>query len=221
MRIALSAHVNIARRRRSRLEGENVIHDGHLAQGPGELQKALRGSEATRTRKLASRDEDMGQFVSDDPSLDDDIASEILSSVKVASMPKISIKAPSTSTSADFIFNPATHSTRYSSRHTVKNSLERRMPGFVVKVFDIFGEGQVELEVASDITVGNATATVVAKCLASSYDMAVRNVSVVSNGQRFEVRPADRARSPEDTVTFISRLVSNCLAGKSDADIPI
>lgn len=211
---------NTARRRRQLRDTDSVVTDGHLTQGPNKLQKALRGAGEARDRKLISRDERMGQFLTDDPELDEELDGEIEQVVEVRAMPQVKSKT-SVSESADVIFNPCTQQTRYSSRHAVKQNLERRMYGFLVNVHDIYGEGQVDLTISTEMEVGNLLASVVAKCIASSYDMAVRTVRVVCDGRTYDVRPADRARSPEDTKIFLERLVANVVAGHPDEDIPI
>ena len=118
------------------------------------------------------------------------------------------------SMSGDVIFTPYTDGTQYACRRDAQANLRRRMPDFNVLLSDVTGEGQIDFTVSSVFDVEGSKIAVTARGIASPYEMAVHTVTVNSGSQMIELNPVDRARSPEDTVTFLKRVAMNTLAGK-------
>lgn len=215
------AHGNVARRRRLAEQRSDAITGDHLSQQPPRVVGRVRGDALKRGNKFAKRDVLLGQNREPEQSADDDLPDDVQSVTENTGEPVAKVIKPKASkaltdhelsTSADVIFNPATQSTRYSSRTMIKRNLERRMPGFTAHVYDVFGEGQVDVSLACEMQVGDGLACVEARCIASTMDMAIRNIHIRADGRSFKVRPVDRAFSPEDADMFIRRITSNCLS---------
>ena len=117
------------------------------------------------------------------------------------------------STSGDVIYNPCTQSTQYSARKAVKLNLERRIPGAVVTVHDVGGDGLVRLSLSMEYEVEDMHVEIRAKSLASPSDMTITQATVVCNDQQLDIDPVDQARTPEDTAIFLKRLAANCALG--------
>ena len=223
---------NPARRKRLREQRDDKVSGNHLAQTAPKVVTSLRGDNLRRGNALFEKNVKLGTEVGNEHSGDDvsDFDPEVdaypdvepnpdidgIIEEKGISMPKVqsvsvSLKAE-VSQSADVIFYPATQMTRYAGRTSIKRNIERRMPGYKCKVFDVDGEGQADFSIAADVLVDNVNASIEARCRAATMDMALRSVTIWVEGRKFVIPPVDKARSPEDTVIFLNRLASNCVS---------
>lgn len=113
--------------------------------------------------------------------------------------------------SADVIFTPYTNGTQYSSRRDAKSNIERRMPGWTASISDVTGEGQITFSLSGEIALSDdVTALIVARGTASPVEMAVHNVRIECGDHQYDIDPVEKARSPEDTLAFLSKLAQNC-----------
>jgi hypothetical protein len=114
------------------------------------------------------------------------------------------------SESGDVIYSPGTQS-RYSAERAIKSNLQRRIPGSVVRVSDIGGDGLVRLSLSISYEVNEATVDLTAHSLASPSDMTITSATVVCGDDVYDIDPVDQARSPEETAVFLKRLAANCV----------
>lgn len=110
----------------------------------------------------------------------------------------------------DVIFTPYTDGTQYACRRDAKANLERRMPGWSASISDVTGEGQVSFSVNGQVDIEGVTATIVASGIASPLEMAVHSVRIERANEQYDIDPVDKARSPEDTLRFLTQLAQNC-----------
>jgi len=114
------------------------------------------------------------------------------------------------SESGDVIYSPSTQSTQYSARRAVKSNLERRIPGSLVKVHDISGDGLVRLSLSLEYDVAGTNVQLQALSLASPSDMTIISAEITCNEKLYDIDPVDQARTPEETAIFLTRLAANC-----------
>lgn len=217
---------NTARRKRLREQRDDKVSGNHLSQKAAKVVTSIRGDDLKRGDSLFNKNVNLGSEVGNEHTGDDtgDFDQEIddcpdidgFTEEKGIPMPKVQSVSvslnPAVSESADVIFYPATQMTRYSGRSMIKRNIERRMPGYKCKVFDVDGEGQADFSIAADVVFDGVNASIEARCRAATMDMALRSVSIWVDGRKFVVTPVDKARSPEDTVVFLNRLGANCVA---------
>ena len=215
---------NPARRKRLRDQRDDKVSGDRLAQTAPKVVTSVRGGDLRHGKDLFTRNVKLGTEVGEDDQNSDD--SDVDSSPDIDQMPdvediieekgttvpKVKTTTVELSTAADVIFYPATQMTRYSGRTAIRNNIERRMPGYTCRVFDVDGEGQADFAIAADIDVGGVNASVEARCRAATMDMALRTITIWVEGRKFTIPPVDKARSPEDTSAFLSRLATNVVA---------
>ena len=238
--ISLSKN-NPARRKRLREARNDKVSGNHLSQTAPRVVTSIRGDNLRRGNEIFDHTHNLGseignEFSGDDPSsvdpeidaypdVDNQPDVDAIVEEKGTPMPKVKKVSVSmdaaVSEAADVIFYPATQATRYSGRTAIKRNIERRMPGYVCKVFDVDGEGQADFSIAADIDVGGINASVEARCRAATMDMALRSVTIWVGGRKFALTPVDKARSPEDTSVFLSRLATNVVKITDKTPLPV
>lgn len=204
---------NQATRRKVRKAGvDNVDGNRIIIDGP-KIVRRLKGAFVKKGAKLLQNDlkreeEPKDEVVQQDESEvtsvtvtdDSDKEPKVMDRVKIA-------------LSGDVIFTPYTDGTQYACRRDAKANLSRRMPSFDILLSDVTGEGQIDFTVSNSFDVEGKAVSVTARGLASPYEMAVHTITLNFGDKTFEVNPADRARSPEDTVNFLKRVAVNCVNG--------
>ena len=116
----------------------------------------------------------------------------------------------SQSLSGDVIYSPLTQSTQYIARSAVKSNLERRIPGSVIRVLDIGGDGLVRLNLSISYEVDGEHIDLEALSLASPSDMTIISAQIHCGSKSYDIDPVDQSRTPEETAVFLKRLAGNC-----------
>lgn len=115
------------------------------------------------------------------------------------------------SLSDDVIFNPGTHTTRYSMERAIKANLKRRLPTFEIDVGRVLVDDDhtlVHTTLTTDIDLNDGrTCHVVAQATASPADLIVRELTFLCGQFTKTVRPAAARRTPEVVYEFVHRLV--------------
>lgn len=196
-------------RRRARKSALDRVDGNHLIKDDPQIVQRVQGDKMRRGGKLADADKGLGddlESTSDEENAEVGTISEVSTSNMIflgANMKKI------ISVSADVIFVPYTQTTQYSARRSAKMNLERRMPGCKVRITDVSGEGQVDFEISTCVSVEDQDMQVVAHGIASPFEMAIHTAVVTAGDRTFNVDPVDKARSPEATLEFLRRMVTN------------
>lgn len=209
----VASESNQATRRKARKAGiDNVDGNRIIIDGP-KIVRRLKGAFVKKGAKLLQNDLKREEDHKDEASKQDE--SEV-TSVKVTDdsdkEPKVMDRVK-IAISGDVIFTPYTDGTQYACRRDAKANLGRRMPSFDILLSDVTGEGQIDFTVSNSFDVDGKAVSVTARGLASPYEMAVHTITLNFGDKTFEVNPADRARSPEDTVNFLKRVAVNCVNG--------
>ena len=204
---------NAATRRKARkanldnVDGNRIIIDGPKIVRRLKGMNVKKGAALLKNELKTEEDPKDGTSQHDIPEVD---------SVKVTTdsdkEPKV-MERVRISLGGDVIFTPYTDGTQYACRRDATANLRRRMPGFEIMLSDVTGEGQIDFTLSNAFDIEGAEVALTARGLASPYEMAVHTITINYKDKTFEVNPADKARSPEDTVNFLKRVAVNCVNG--------
>lgn len=214
MRIRIESTSNQATRRKARQASIDKVSGNKLLRDDPLLVRHIEAAKLRRGGTLAEQDKGIGDNLSSD---EDTMNADVVNVTEKTEEPAVKISTSSfiktngylVSESADVIFVPYTHTTRYSMSKSAKRNLERRMPGCEVSINDVSGEGQIDFELTATLSVDDRPFQVRAEGIASPYEMAVHTVIVNCNDRTFNIDPVDKARSPEKTLEFLQRMVGN------------
>lgn len=213
MKILISQS-NQATRRRARQGLADKVSGNKLLRDDPLLVRHIEADKLRKGGKLADQDKGIGDNLSSE---EDTLNADVVRVSEHTEEPAVKISTSNmraegsklVSESADVIFVPYTQTTRYSASKSAKRNMERRMPGCEVYIKDVSGEGQIDFELTAALSVEDQQFQVRANGIASPYEMAVHTVVVNSGDRTFNIDPVDKARSPEDTLGFLQRLVGN------------
>ena len=218
----ISKSNEVSRRKVRKSNFENIDGNRIIIDGP-KIVRRIAGKLIQKTATPEKNGDELRRTIDPDITSDPDLEQENemeeespeIESVQVVTAKESSMKPEKITFSlcGDVIFTPYTDGTQYACRRDATANLRRRMPGFDVLISDVTGEGQVDFTVSNEFYVEGQQIVVTARGLASPYEMAVHSISVNYKGKEFNVTPVDRARSPEDTVSFLNRVAVNCANG--------
>lgn len=120
------------------------------------------------------------------------------------------------SLSDDMLFNPKTHTTRYSLKRCLQAALSRRMPGLEAQVGRILGDDgyntMADFSASGMIDCAGTQVAVQVDCTCNRHDVLIKSVSMTADDMEkpVTVQPAEIYRKPEEAFAFIKQLAANC-----------
>lgn len=211
-------------RRMARKENAGIVRGDQLNPEGSQVARKVSGNALLRrgAAKKVRVDSGVGDADELDNALDhlddlddENLHGEISHNSQGDTMKTVTVHVPEdySSVSGDVIFSPVTSSTAYCCKREARNNLRRRMPDYEVTISDVMGEGHVETMLSRNFDFEGTKVHLVAVALASSTDMAVSAVRIEMGERTYNIDPASRARTPEQTADFLARVARNCVSG--------
>lgn len=198
-----------SRRKNQNLFADKVVGGRIIVEG-AKISRRLKGGDVIKGKALVKELSNTTKETSMDTDTDTD--------TPATKMHVLGSKVKPVSLSGDVIFTPYTDGTQYACRRDATANLQRRMPGYEIMISDVSGDGQVDFTIEKEVSVEKVNLTIIAQGIASMYEMALSSIELSFDKSTVTITPTTVARSPEDTVLVINRIVKNVIAGKPAED---